>query len=113
MSLELVAPTLSSTKGGPVPGRVRCPQCGEIWPGMARFCGRCGQLLQVIEEFSALDPIAEDRNRSRRRLMRALVLVITMLVIVAAIATLRGPEEPPEDPLLEPQLQAELPLFEA
>lgn len=88
-----------------MPGRVRCPQCGGIWPGMARFCGRCGQLLQIVEEYGALDPIAEDRNRSRRRLMRALVLVVAILVVVAAIATFSGPEQPPEDPLLEPQVQ--------
>ena len=88
-----------------MPGRVRCNECGEIWPGLARFCGHCGTVLRTVEEYGALDPIAEERNRPRQRLMRALVLVIAVLVIVALVTTCVGPGAPPEDPLLDPQVQ--------
>lgn len=87
-----------------MPGRVRCEQCGEVWPGLARFCGRCGAVLRTVEEYGALDPVAEDRNRSRRRLVRTVVLIVLVLVIAAFLVTRGGPEAPPEDPLPDPQL---------
>ena len=94
-----------------MPGRVRCDQCGQIWPGLARFCGRCGQVLRTVHEYDALDPDAEDYTRSRRRVTRLLVLALLGLIIIAVVTAIGGePEAPVEDPLIEPQLQASLPV---
>jgi hypothetical protein len=90
-----------------VPGRVRCHRCGEIWPGLARFCGRCGAHLREVREHNALDPDAEDYTRSRRRLSRVIALAVVALVVVAVVTTGGGTEEapPPTDPTMDPQMQ--------
>ncbi len=88
-----------------MPGRVRCPQCGEYWPGLARFCGRCGTHLRIEHDLDPLGSEAEVRTRNRRRLTRALVVLVLLLVVVAIVTTGSDvPEAPPEDPLLDPQL---------
>jgi hypothetical protein len=88
-----------------VPGRIRCNQCGQVWPGSSRFCGRCGQVLRIVHEHHALDADAEEYTRSRRRIVRLLVFILATLVLIAVLTMGGDPEPPPDDPPLDPQIE--------